>query len=74
MAYKQLKLWFDKELALLLADKLLESDTVIDKESFVARDDDASTSRKGNKIFDIISVLAGCHSRTGIGLKSICQH
>ena len=36
MAYKQLKLWFDKELALLLADKLLESDTVIDKTSFVA--------------------------------------
>ena len=35
MAYKQLKLWFDKELAQLLADKLLESDTVIDKKSFV---------------------------------------
>ncbi len=36
MAYKQLKLWFDKDLAVLLADKLLESGTVIDKKSFVA--------------------------------------
>ncbi len=35
MAYKQLKLWFDKDLAVLLADKLLESGTVIDKKSFV---------------------------------------
>ena len=36
MAYKQLKLWFDKDMAVLLADKLLESGTVIDKKSFVA--------------------------------------
>ncbi len=34
MAYKQLKLWFDKELAELLADKLLGNGVNFDKEAF----------------------------------------
>lgn len=35
MAYKQLKLWFNKELAVLLADKLLTAEIQIDKPAFV---------------------------------------
>ncbi len=35
MGYKQLKLWFDEELAVLLADKFLEKNIPIDKSSFV---------------------------------------
>ena len=35
MAYKQLKLWFDGDLAELLATKFLEKNISIDKESFV---------------------------------------
>ncbi|MEM9362187.1 MAG: DNA alkylation repair protein [Bacteroidota bacterium] len=34
MSYKQLKLWFDTDLAELLADKFLESSLAIDKASF----------------------------------------
>lgn len=35
MAYKQLKLWFDADLAKLLADKLLTTDATFNKTSFV---------------------------------------
>lgn len=35
MAYKQLKLWFDSELAMFLADKLLDSGVDFKKDSFV---------------------------------------
>lgn len=37
MAFKQLKLWFDIELAKLLADKLLEQDVDFNKVSFINR-------------------------------------
>ena len=35
MAYKQLKLWFDRDLAVLLADKLLSNGVQFDKDAFV---------------------------------------
>lgn len=35
MAFKQLKLWFDADLANLLADKLMEQGVALDKSSFV---------------------------------------
>lgn len=35
MAYKQLKLWFDKDLATLLAKKIIEVDTSFDKSKFI---------------------------------------
>ncbi|NAY90859.1 3-methyladenine DNA glycosylase [Muricauda sp. JGD-17] len=36
MAYKQLKLWFDKELAEMLANKLLAANTAFDHKSFIS--------------------------------------
>ena len=35
MAYKQLKLWFDEDLAEMLSDKILEIDPAFDKASFI---------------------------------------
>ncbi len=39
MAYKQLKLWFDKELAELLTGKLIDLDSNFDRQSFISKVD-----------------------------------
>lgn len=44
MAFKQLKLWFDKDLAELLADKILAYQSSFDKSSFVERVDSGVSS------------------------------
>lgn len=44
MAFKQLKLWFDKDLAELLADKIQASQSGFDKSSFVERVDSGVSS------------------------------
>lgn len=44
MAYKQLKLWFDGELAALLADKILALNTEFSKDIFVTEIDDLVSS------------------------------
>tara|TARA_R110000868_G_scaffold259361_6_gene517364 strand:+ start:11683 stop:12459 length:777 start_codon:yes stop_codon:yes gene_type:complete len=40
MAFKQLKLWFDKELAILLSDKILSIEPEFDSKSFIKKVDE----------------------------------
>lgn len=55
MAYKQLKLWFDKELAIMLADKLIANGVTFDKNAFVQKVDQGT---KDLELKDRVELMA----------------
>ncbi|WP_422080048.1 DNA alkylation repair protein [Ulvibacterium sp.] len=64
MAYKQLKLWFDKDLALLLADKLIANGVAFDKNTFVRKVDQGTKNLELKDRVELIADLLQQHLAT----------
>jgi len=70
MAYKQLKLWFNKDLAVMLSDKILSEDASFNKKSFVkavdTQVDALELKDRVEMIADELHVHLGGNYKTGV--------